>query len=58
MRTGRCRGYVVPTGRAMPVPYNGSVARLSFGPLSLNRVRRWLRDGDFDVLHVHEPTVP
>ena len=51
-------GYVVPTGRAMPVPYNGSVARLSFGPLSANRVRRWLRDGDFDVLHVHEPTVP
>jgi phosphatidylinositol alpha-mannosyltransferase len=26
--------------------------------LSVNRVRRWLRDGDFDVLHVHEPTVP
>jgi phosphatidylinositol alpha-mannosyltransferase len=50
--------YVVPTGKAMPVPYNGSVARLSFGPLSVNRVRRWLRDGDFDVLHVHEPTVP
>jgi phosphatidylinositol alpha-mannosyltransferase len=50
--------YVVPTGKAMPVPYNGSVARLSFGPLSANRVRRWLRDGDFDVLHVHEPTVP
>ena len=50
--------YVVPTGRAMPVPYNGSVARLSFGPLSTRRVRRWLRDGAFDVLHVHEPTVP
>jgi phosphatidylinositol alpha-mannosyltransferase len=51
-------GYVVPTGAAIPVPYNGSVARLSFGPLSLNRVRRWLRDGNFDVLHAHEPTVP
>jgi len=50
--------YVVPTGRAMPVPYNGSVARLSFGPLSTRGVRRWLRDGAFDVLHVHEPTVP
>jgi phosphatidylinositol alpha-mannosyltransferase len=50
--------YVVPTGKAVPVPYNGSVARVSFGPLSVNRVRRWLRDGDFDVLHVHEPTVP
>ena len=50
--------YVVPTGAAIPVPYNGSVARLAFGPISLNRVRRWLREGNFDVLHAHEPTVP
>ena len=50
--------YVVPAGRAVPVPYNGSVARLAFGPLSLARTRRWLRDGHFDVLHLHEPTVP
>jgi phosphatidyl-myo-inositol alpha-mannosyltransferase len=51
-------GYVVPAGKAMPVPYNGSVARLAFGPLSAGRVRRWLKEGAFDVLHVHEPTVP
>jgi phosphatidylinositol alpha-mannosyltransferase len=50
--------YVVAAGRAVPVPYNGSVARLAFGPLSLTRTRRWLRDGHFDVLHIHEPTVP
>ena len=50
--------YVVPAGKAIPVPYNGSVARLAFGPLSANRVRRWLKEGSFDVLHVHEPTVP
>jgi phosphatidylinositol alpha-mannosyltransferase len=50
--------YVVPVGRAVPVPYNGSVARLSFGFLSASRVRRWLKDGDFDVLHVHEPAAP
>jgi phosphatidylinositol alpha-mannosyltransferase len=50
--------YVVPAGKAMPVPYNGSVARLAFGPLSTHRVRRWLKEGDFDVLHVHEPSVP
>jgi phosphatidylinositol alpha-mannosyltransferase len=50
--------HVVPAGRAVPVPYNGSVARLVFGPLSMARTRRWLRDGGFDVLHVHEPTVP
>jgi phosphatidylinositol alpha-mannosyltransferase len=50
--------YVVPAGKAMPVPYNGSVARLAFGPLSASRVRRWLKEGAFDVLHVHEPSVP
>jgi len=50
--------YVVPGGRAVPVPYNGSVARLAFGPVSLTRTRRWLRRGRFDVLHLHEPTVP
>jgi phosphatidylinositol alpha-mannosyltransferase len=50
--------YVVPAGRAVPVPYNGSVARVNFGPLSAARVRRWLREGGFDVLHIHEPTSP
>ena len=50
--------YVVPAGRAVPVPYNGSVARLSFGFISATRVRRWIREGDFDVLHVHEPASP
>lgn len=50
--------YVVPAGRAVPVPYNGSVARVSFGPLSAARVRRWLREGGFDVLHIHEPATP
>ena len=50
--------YIVSTGRAVPVPYNGAVARMAFGPLSARRVRRWLRDGNFDVVHVHEPTTP
>jgi phosphatidylinositol alpha-mannosyltransferase len=50
--------YVVPAGRAVPVPYNGSVARLAFGPISAARVRRWLSAGRFDVLHVHEPITP
>ena len=50
--------YVVAAGRAVPVPYNGSVARLNFGFLSAARVRRWLHDGKFDVLHLHEPITP
>jgi phosphatidylinositol alpha-mannosyltransferase len=55
---GPLPGYVVPAGRAVPVPYNGSVARLAFGFLSAARVRRWLTGGRFDVLHVHEPAAP
>jgi phosphatidyl-myo-inositol alpha-mannosyltransferase len=51
-------GYVVTAGKAVPIPYNGSVARLQFGLVSATRVRRWLRDGDFDVVHVHEPAPP
>jgi phosphatidylinositol alpha-mannosyltransferase len=47
--------YVVVAGKAVPIPYNGSVARVQFGFLSAARVRRWLRDGRFDVVHVHEP---
>ena len=50
--------YVVSAGRAVPIHYNGSVARLTFGPLSASRVRRWLADGRFDVIHVHEPASP
>ncbi|GAA3657392.1 glycosyltransferase family 4 protein [Nonomuraea antimicrobica] len=50
--------YVTGAGRAVPVPYNGSVARMSFGFLSAARVRRWVRTGEFDVLHIHEPLIP
>ncbi|MBL7488697.1 glycosyltransferase family 4 protein [Frankia sp. AgB1.9] len=51
-------GYAVDAGRALPVPYNGSVSRVLMGPVSATRVRRWLRENAFDVLHVHEPTAP
>src|SRR6478609_6937610 len=50
--------YVVAAGRAVPVRYNGSVARLSFGPVSAARVRRWIVSNNFDVIHVHEPFTP
>src|SRR5919201_3433054 len=50
--------YVVVAGKAVPIPYNGSVARLQFGVVSAPRVGRWRRDGDFDVVQVHEPAPP
>jgi phosphatidylinositol alpha-mannosyltransferase len=51
-------GYVVSGGKAVPVPYNGSVARLRFGPATHRKVKKLLLDGDFDVLHLHEPNAP
>jgi phosphatidylinositol alpha-mannosyltransferase len=50
--------YVVSGGKAVPIPYNGSVARLRFGPATHRKVKRWLQQGDFDVLHLHEPNAP
>ncbi len=50
--------YVTSSGKPVAVAYNGSVARLSFGPRATARIRRWIRDGDFDVMHVHEPVAP
>jgi phosphatidylinositol alpha-mannosyltransferase len=50
--------WVVTAGRPIAVPYNGSVARVSFGMVTAGRVRRWVKDGEFDVVHVHEPASP
>ncbi|WP_129337568.1 glycosyltransferase family 4 protein [Cellulomonas endophytica] len=50
--------WMVAAGRAVPVRYNGAVARMNFGPVAAARVRRWLAAGEFDVLHLHEPVTP
>lgn len=50
--------YVSDGGAPTAVPYNGSVARLSFGIKATRRVRQWIRQGDFDVVHIHEPLAP
>jgi len=42
----------------VPVPYNGSVARLSFSPFLAARVTRRLRQERYDILHLHEPVTP
>jgi phosphatidyl-myo-inositol alpha-mannosyltransferase len=53
---GPVPSFVTAVGRAVGVPYNGSVARVAFGPVAYARVRRWLVGHRFDVLHLHEPT--
>ena len=55
---GPAADWFTSAGPALPVPYNGSIARVSFGPVTAARVRRWLRQGDFDLVHLHEPITP
>lgn len=50
--------FVVPAGKPVAIPYNGAVARVLFGPLAASRVKQWISNNDFDVLHLHEPAIP
>ena len=45
-------------GRSVPIPANGSIARVAVLPGAGRRVGTTLRKGEFDVVHVHEPFVP
>lgn len=49
---------VIALGRTIGVAYNGSVARMAFGPRVAARVRVALRRAHPDVVHVHEPFAP
>jgi phosphatidylinositol alpha-mannosyltransferase len=50
--------WLVNAGRPVPIPFNGSVARVLFGPIAASRIRQWIAQGDFDLLHMHEPGIP
>lgn len=50
--------YVTSAGRPLAIPYNGAVARVLFGPIAFSRVRHWINNGSFDLLHLHEPAIP
>ena len=43
--------YVVSAGKPISIPYNGAVARVLFGPVAFARVRQWISQGEFDLLH-------
>ncbi len=49
---------VIPIGRSVIVPANGSLPNIILSPRSLLRMRRVLARGGFDVLHLHEPMTP
>jgi phosphatidylinositol alpha-mannosyltransferase len=50
--------YVTTARGSIALRYNGSTARVTFGLLAAERVRRWMADGHFDVVHLHEPGAP
>lgn len=49
---------VIGLGRTAPIPFNRSVARITFGPRVRNRVRVALRRAQPEVVHIHEPFSP
>ena len=50
--------YVVSAGKPIAITYNAAVARVLFGPIAFPRVRQWITQGEFDLLHLHEPAIP
>jgi phosphatidylinositol alpha-mannosyltransferase len=50
--------YGVSLGRTLAFSANGALSPLVAGPYALTVLRRELREGRFDVVHVHEPIVP
>ncbi len=51
--------YFVPLGRSVGIASNGAISNLAPFPAGgIVAPRRELRQGNFDVIHVHEPVVP
>ena len=50
--------YVIPIGRSVIVPANGSLSNIVLTPQSMPRIRRVFKEERFDVVHVHEPLAP
>ncbi len=48
----------VALGRTVGLPANGAVSNMALSPAAVFALRRELREGGYDVLHIHEPVVP
>jgi phosphatidylinositol alpha-mannosyltransferase len=49
---------VIPVGRSVIVPANGSLPNIVLSPRAYFRIHRALERERFDVLHLHEPMTP
>lgn len=50
--------WVHTNGSSFAIPYNGSWAHLSYFLAAGLQTRRWVRQGQFDIVHLHEPEAP
>src|SRR5262249_51248332 len=50
--------WLVPLGGTIGWPSNGAVSNLAPTPSAVSTLRRELRAGQFDVVHLHEPVAP
>jgi phosphatidyl-myo-inositol alpha-mannosyltransferase len=57
-RHGDPPGNVIPVGRSVIVPANGSLPNIVLSPRTYFRIQRALERERFDVLHLHEPMTP
>jgi phosphatidyl-myo-inositol alpha-mannosyltransferase len=57
-RHGNPPANVIPVGRSVIVPANGSLPNIVLSPRAFLRIRRALERERFDVLHLHEPMTP
>ncbi|HEX3433885.1 MAG TPA: lysylphosphatidylglycerol synthase domain-containing protein [Solirubrobacteraceae bacterium] len=48
----------VSMGRTFGIPANGAVSNMALTPHAVYTLRRELREGGYDVAHIHEPVVP
>jgi phosphatidylinositol alpha-mannosyltransferase len=51
-------GHVYRLGMAVPLPSNGSMARITVSPFVIGKVKTFLETEPFDVVHLHEPLAP
>ncbi|MEY2516673.1 MAG: phosphatidyl-myo-inositol alpha-mannosyltransferase, partial [bacterium] len=50
--------WLIPLGRTVGFPSNGAVSNVAYTPGGVSILRRELRGGAFDVIHLHEPVAP
>jgi phosphatidylinositol alpha-mannosyltransferase len=57
-RHGALPDFVIPVGRTVIIPANGSLSNICLTPQAMRRMKRAFAREQFDVLHVHEPLAP